>query len=142
MSAYSNRAILTLCLSFTLLMLSTTNHAFLSHEVSQAMDNANACNQAQQSYVYSQCMQENNEQIKKNLLSKSQQQIQNFSSSKKRKVQQNIENKVKSNTKHCKIEKEKYGDSMTGERRYPYCLYENMLELLINVERNIDIYSR
>ena len=142
MSIYLSKAILPFYLLFIGLILSPSSHAFLSYDVNQAMDNANACSQARQIHIYSECMRENNEQIKKKLLSESQQQIRNFGSSKKKKVQQNIDNRIKSNTKLCKDEKTRFGDSMTGERRYPLCLYENMLELLINVERNIEIYSR
>lgn len=142
MYLYPTRTILTFCLFFFALMLSPISQAYLSQEVNQAMDKANTCNQAQQIEIYSECMQLNNERIKKSILSKSENQIQSFSRSKKQKVIQNINNKIQSNTKLCKNEKKRYGDSMTGQRRYPYCLYENMLELLINVERNIDIYSR
>ncbi len=142
MSLYSIRAILTLCLFFIALIVSTPSRAFLSNEVNQAMDNANLCGQAQQSHIYSECMRLNNERLKKTLLSKSEHQMRNFANVKKQKILKNIHHKIQSNTKLCKDEKTRFGDSMNGERRYPYCLYENMLELLINVEKNIDLYSR
>lgn len=141
MSLYSTRTILTLCSVFIALMLSPTSQAYLSYEVNQAMDKANTCKQAQQSHIYSECMRLNNEWLKKTVFSKSEYRMQSFASSKKQKVLKNINIKIQSNTQHCKDEKTRYGDSMTGERRFPYCQYENMLELLINVERNIDIYS-
>jgi len=141
MSLYSTRTILTFCLFFIAALLSPVSQAYLSHEVSQAMDNTNACRQAQQNHIYTECMRLSNESLKKTLFSKSEQQMQSFVNSKKQKVMKNIKNRIQLNTKRCNDEKAQFGDSMTGERRYPYCLYENMLEILINVERNIDIYS-
>ncbi len=106
------------------------------------MDEANACGQAHQNDIYSECMQINYEKLKKNILNKIQQQTQNNDSGKKQEQLKNIENKIKLNQKRCANEKSRSGDNMNGERRYAYCLYENMLEVLINVERNIQIYAR
>lgn len=92
--------------------------------------------------MYTECMQDNNERIKQTALSKSQQQIQNYPTSKRQTIIKNINAKIKTNSKHCSYERDKFVDNIAGTRRYQYCLYENMLELLINVERNIEIYTR
>jgi hypothetical protein len=141
MSSCPAKTLLTICVYLICLLLSTPSRAFLSDDVYRAMDEANACGQAHQNYIYSECMQINYEKLKKNILNKSQQQLQNYGTSKKQKLLQNINNKIKSNHKLCTNEKARLDDSMNGERRYPYCLYENMLEVLINVERNIEIYA-
>ncbi len=142
MPSYSTNAILTVCLSIICLILSLPSHAFLSNEANRAMDEANACGQAQQNHIYSECMGKNNENMKKAILNKSLQHSQNFSANKKQKLLQNIHSKIESNKQLCANEKTRFGDSMTGDRRYAYCLYENMLELLINVDRNIETYAR
>lgn len=141
MSVLSSLAIhLPLACLFSLFLVKPS-HAFLSAEVMQAMDKANYCNINRQNDLYSECMKSNYEQIKKVVFEKVQQQTKNHKTNKKRVIMQNIDKKIKLNSKICLNENNLYGDSMNGERRHPYCLYENMLEILINVERNIEFYA-
>ena len=128
---------------FTLLILSTFEaNAFFSPEVSQAMNQAKICDKIIQNHVYTECMVNNNKELENAIIKASEQKMASYSSTKKKKIKANLDKKTKSAAKQCMNEQVKFGDSMNGERRHTYCLYENLIELLINVERNIDIYAR
>lgn len=105
------------------------------------MKRANNCKQAGQNQAYSECMQANSKQIRKIIQQESSRQMATLSNGKKQTIRKNINKKIKSFTEQCLIENGQFNGSMSGERRHPYCIYENMLELLINVQRNIDIYA-
>lgn len=141
MSPVPTKGILTFSLFFICVMLPLSSQAFLSPQVNQAMDNANICRQSQQNFVYDECMRQNNQQIKKNIQNNHKQQSINFSTSQQLKLKQNINKKLESNQRLCEEEKKRFEGSMAGERRYYYCIYENLLETLINVDRNIEIYT-
>ena len=142
MPFHLSKTLYTILIVLVALFLAPASQAYLSEDVTQAMDEANICNQVSQNYIYTECMQRNNNQIRKAILKKSQQRTKRFRASKKQVIVQNINKKMKSNLKQCLNEKTMFGDSMTGERRHAYCIYENILELLINVERNLEIYAR
>jgi len=128
---------------FTLLILSSFDvNAFFSPEISRAMDQAKNCDRIIQNHVYAECMTNNNKELKDAIAKTSKQKMASYVASKQKKIITNLDKKAKSAAKQCMNEQAKFGDSMNGERRHTYCLYENLLELLINVERNIDIYAR
>jgi len=128
---------------FSLVALSAFEvNAFFSPEINRAMDRAKACEKIIQNYVYAECMTYNNKELKDAINNTSKRKMAIFSPSKQKKIKTNLDKTTKSATKRCLNEQAKFGDSMNGERRHTYCLYENLLELLINVERNIDIYAR
>jgi len=129
-------------ITFVLLTLAQNCLASLSAEVNRAMDEANTCQQVGQNHIYSQCMNNNNQRLRDTIMLKTKTQSASFGPSKQKRIKQNVDKKIKQSIKQCLDENAKFGDSMSGNRRHPYCLYENMLELLINVERNIEIYAR
>ncbi len=114
----------------------------LSDDVVKAMDQANACRTMNILNRYERCFQETNERLESAIKSSSLISMHRFSVSKKRKIMDNIQTRIASNNKKCRGEGKFYGDSHTGQRRLPYCIYENMLEILITVERNISLYSK
>jgi len=114
----------------------------LSDDVVKAMDQANACRTMSALESYQDCFQETAANLMLAIKSSSSISLHRFPLSKRRTINENIQKKIKSNNKHCEQEQPYYGDSPTGQRRLPYCVYENMLEILINVERNISIYSK
>jgi len=119
-----------------------SSQANLSEEVVQSMQRANDCNLTNQNYVYTECMLINNQKITKSILRISQQKIKDYSANKKQTTIKNIDAKIIWINRHCLNEQTKFGDSMNGERRHPYCVYENRLELLINVQQRIHIYAQ
>jgi len=112
----------------------------MSDEVIRAMDEANQCKRSTQSLVFIECMQLNNEFIRKSIISKSRQSTDQLPLSKREKINNNISKKIKSNIRRCMNEKVRISDSAQSDRRHEYCLYENMLEILINIDRDVQIY--
>ena len=106
------------------------------------MDAAKDCNQASQNHIYLECMLINNQQLTKAILKISEQKVQKFPMKKQKATKENINRKLKSIDSNCLNEQTMFGDSMNGERRHPYCLYENKLELLINIQQRIDIFAQ
>ena len=122
------------------IFFSTPSLAFMSDEVIRAMDEANLCKRSSQGLVFIECMQLNNEFIRKSIISKSRQSTDKLPLSKREKINHNISKKIKSNIRRCMNEKVRINDSDQSDQRHEYCLYENMLEILINIDRDVQIY--
>ena len=129
-------------ISIILLLNSPLSIAALSMDVVDAMDEVNACQTIRLRHTYEQCMQQTNGKISAAIQRKSSQVLSKYPSSKKQKILDNIQSKINSNKLKCESEQPHFGDSPTGQRRLPYCIYENMLETLINVERNIKSFLK
>ncbi|MEP1742835.1 MAG: hypothetical protein ABJI60_19060 [Kangiellaceae bacterium] len=131
----------TYILSFVAILLSTSSAAFISDEVSKAMDQANFCQKATQELVFIECMRRNNEFIRTTIKQKSKTATNGLSSHKKKKINQGIEHSIKSKIEICMNEQSRLSSHSGSDRRQEYCLYENMLEVLINIDRNIEIFG-
>ena len=116
--------------------------AELSMEVVSAMDKAQDCRKIRMMLTYQQCMQQTNGELRAAIEAKSSQKLASYHSAKKLKIMDKINAKIESNQLMCEREQPHFGDSPTGQRRLPYCIYENMLETLINIDRNINTYLR
>jgi len=139
-----SRAIRFTSLAFSLWVIGTLSidARSLSDDVVKAMDQANACRTMSMLENYQQCFHETSAKLKVAIKSSSSISLHRYPLSKRRKISENIQTKIELNNKNCEKEQPFYGDSPTGTRRLSYCIYENMLEILINVERNINIYSK
>jgi len=137
-----NKKSLYITFSLFLSAISTPCHANFSQEVVRAMDAAKDCNQASQNHIYLECMLINNQRLTKAILKISEQKIQKLPMKKQKAINDNINRKLKSIDRQCLNEQAMFGDSMNGERRHPYCLYENKLELLINVQQRSGIFAQ
>jgi len=131
---------LVLIFSMLFLVVSPLSRAALSSEVVDAMDEVNACQTITLRQTYANCMRDTNGRIRAAIQRKSSQILSKYPSSKRQKILDKIESNIKSSKLKCEREQPHFGDSPTGQRRLPYCIYENMLETLINVERNIKIF--
>lgn len=129
-------------LSAGIILTSLPSFGALSGEVMRAMDEANSCKKATQSKVIIYCMQQNNEFLQKSIVSSAELAIKKLPYSKQRSTRENITQKVKSNLKQCMNEASRIKNRGTAEQRHEYCVYENMLELLININNNLQIYSQ
>jgi len=127
-------------ISIIFLSFSSISSAALSSDVVNAMDGVNACQTITLRQTYEHCMQDTNGRIRAAIQSKSSQILSKYPSSKRQKIFDKIESSIESNKIKCEREQPYFGDSPTGQRRLPYCIYENMLEILINVERNIKVF--
>ncbi len=127
-------------ISIALLLTSPISSAALSSNVFNAMDEVNACQTIALRQTYEDCMRDTNGKIRAAIQRKSSQILSKYPSSKKQKIVAKIESNIEKSKLKCEREQPLYGDSPTGQRRLPYCIYENMLETLINVERNIKIF--
>ncbi len=128
-------------LAFVTGLLSTSGAAFTSDHVSKAMAQANFCQKATQELVFIECMRRNNEYIRTTIKQKSKNATSRFSSVKKKKINQGIEHSIKSKIEICMNEQSRLSSHSGSNRRQEYCLYENMLEVLINIDRNIEIFG-
>jgi len=142
MQFINNNKLTSSILILFVIVISTPCQANFSEDVMYAMDGSNNCNKADQNHVYSECMLLNNQRLKDAILRISQQQLKKYDAKKKQSITENINRKIKSINRNCLNEQAMFGDSMNGERRHPYCIYENSLELLINIEQRIDIYAK
>ena len=115
--------------------------AYLSDEVNKAMDQANFCQKANQELVFIECMRRNNEFIRTTIKHKSKEATSRLSSKKKKKINQGIEHTIKSKIEICMNEQSQFSSHSGSDRRQEYCLYENMLEVLINIDRNIETFG-
>ncbi|MDQ7049611.1 MAG: hypothetical protein Q9M92_08730 [Enterobacterales bacterium] len=116
--------------------------AFMTPEISSAMDEANICQEIRSVSAYIECMTINNNKILTAIKDQSQVQTQGFSRVKKNRTLKKIDLALKANLKRCFDEQSLNHNPASGQRRYSYCSYENMLEILINVSNRIEIYSR
>jgi len=116
--------------------------AFMTPQIRSAMGEASLCQKIRSSGIYAECMSINNDKIAKAIKTESQLKTQNFSKAKKKRTLIKINKAVKANLKHCLDEQSLSGNSIDGQRRHSYCVYENMLERLINVSNHIENYSR
>jgi Flp pilus assembly protein TadG len=120
---------------------SFSSWAYLSSDVTKAMDQANLCRQATQELVFVECMRRNNTFIQQAIKRKSQSATAKFSSRTQKKVSAGIEKSIQSKVKTCMQEQTRFSNQSAGNRRHEYCLYENMLEVLINIDRNIERFA-
>jgi len=116
--------------------------AFMTPEISRAMDEATICKEIRSESTFIECMTLLNNKIAKAIKAQSQIQTQNFSKVKKKRTLKKIELALKANLKRCSDELALNQNPATGQRRFSYCRYENMLEILINVSHRIEMYSR
>lgn len=86
-------------------------------------------------------MQQNNEFIRRSIISSSEVKLEKLSANKKDRVKANISKRINSNIKQCLNERGRFKDSTQGDKRHQYCIYENMLELLINIDRDINRFD-
>jgi chromatin segregation and condensation protein Rec8/ScpA/Scc1 (kleisin family) len=109
------------------------------------MIQAQDCRNIQQSEIYTDCMQQVNNKLKKSIAMSKQTKLQKYRSKKASNLSKNIDQQIKNNLKKCMNEQTQLSstDNMNNinEKRHLYCIYENMLELLINIEGNIRVYS-
>lgn len=120
---------------------SSVAQAALPDSVNRAMSQANLCKQSQQGPVYISCMQDNNSQIRKDLISLRDKKAASFGYSKKQKIKQNVDAQINKKLKQCLNEKSRYQDLNQANKRHQYCIYENMVEILITLDRNIKLYQ-
>ncbi len=120
---------------------SNTAQAALPDSVNRAMSQASLCKQSQQGPVYTSCMQDNSAQIRKDLISLRDKKLQPFGYSKKQKIKQNVDAEINKKLKLCLNEKARYQDLNQANKRHQYCIYENMVEILLTLDRNIKLYQ-
>lgn len=126
-------------------LFSHPSQAELPESIIRVMFQAQECQSIVQNDVYFSCMLEVNNRIKKSIQISKQRQLKGLNTKNGDRLSKNIKQKIQHNLKTCQFEqsrliaiKSKKDDS---EKRQAYCLYENMLELLINIERGMPIYS-
>ena len=129
-----------IALSFLLLPFSA--YGFFSPSVNRAMDKTKECNKTQSNHAYFECMSRNNYQLKLSINKTVEQSTKDYPKYKKNKIKSYVKNKKLNITKTCMNEQSKLGGSMNSDRRHIYCAYEHLLELQINLERNIDFYAK
>ena len=84
--------------------------AALPDSVNRAMSQASLCKQSQQGPVYISCMQDNNTQIRKDLVSLRDKKLESFGYSKKQTIKKNVDAQINKKLKHCLNEKARYQD--------------------------------
>jgi len=133
---------LSFSLLFSCLFLPLTVQAFFSPSVNRAMDEAKICNKVTSNHGYIECMNKNNQALKRSIDNTTTTKTADYSPSKQKRVKQYVKKQNQSITKNCLNEKSKLGNGITSDRRHIYCVYENLLELQINLERNIELYAK
>ncbi len=128
-------------IAFALSIFSLSAHAYFSTAVSQAMSQVKHCYRSQFEAQYSDCVLAINDQLKAVIFSTSVKKSQSLSPKKQKLIQKKIRQKIKSNANQCFISQSNQEQFSGNNRSQMRCLYENMLELLINVERNIQIFT-
>ncbi len=123
-------------------MFSLSCAAFMSADVIKAMDQANFCKRANQTLVFVECMRRNNEFIRASIKKNTQTAIAKFNPYKRKKLEQGVTQSIHEKIDTCMKEQTRFSGNSGNDRRQEYCLYENMLEVLINIDKNIEIYAR
>ncbi len=125
---------------------SLPSQAELSDNVNNTMIKAQDCRSINKDKIYINCMLEVNTSIKKLIKMSKNKQLGRFTGKKANEISHYIERKSQKILQRCLSAQAKRTSAenrkTAGERRHLYCIYENMLELLINIEGNIELYSQ
>ncbi len=133
---------LNLCFCLILSLWIMPAKAFLTPEIERAMGEAQICKSIPQDSTYQECMQQNNHYIEKAIERQSQIKTQGFSKTKKKRTLKKIDAALKANLKRCTNGASQSGNQSLDKRQHSYCIYQNMLEILIHVSNRIELYSK
>ncbi len=103
------------------------------------MDAANECKTILDPTTHVQCMLKNNANIKRKTQFEVNRQLEKLVLSQKKKYQAKLKEKFEIHQKSCWKEKNSVVEGPYSEKRQVYCLYENGLELLITIQKNVDL---
>ena len=136
----SNRSLFLTFFLISSCALSFPSIAGLSNDVIKSMDEANTCKKIAIHYVYMECMQQNNKRIVRFIKTKSSQVSSKMKNSRKQALLSNLTKKMDFDYANCGREKTMFNDVTRGEKRFEYCVYENRLETLINLNKRPEVY--
>lgn len=122
--------------------LSSIADAAISSDVYQAMEQNSLCQETLQDYTYIQCMEIGNQKLKKMLTAKISSKSKKLSITNQQLVKVNINKKIKSGGDYCRFEQKQQANHLNNQRRYPQCVYETLLGILINIDRDISVYTQ